>query len=143
MKAASQVPSGVLTSTSFSTSSNLAADTEPVVAASPTAADNATKSRRDRSSGEAPLRSRAFLSCVILLLLSRSSARLLTAYYGSDPAWKWQLIGSSNTDESVTLSKPRHIDITADRAYVVVPATYSYKEKGRWLRSPARYGRWL
>src|ERR1039457_2562134 len=97
MKAASQVPSGVLTSTSFSTSSNLAADTEPLVAAKPTAADNATKSRRDRSSGEAPLRSRAFSSCVILLLLSRSSARLLTAYYGSDPAWKWQLIGGSNT----------------------------------------------
>src|ERR1017187_5659402 len=95
MKAASQVPSGVLTSTSFSTSSNLAADTEPVVAASPTAADNATKSRRDRSSGEAPLRSRAFSSCVILLLLSRSSARLLTAYYGSDPAWKRRLIGAN------------------------------------------------
>jgi hypothetical protein len=61
---------------------------------------------------------------------------LLTAYYGSDPAWKWQLIGSSNTDESVTLSKPRHIDITADRAYVVVPATYSYKEKGTLVKEP-------
>jgi hypothetical protein len=61
---------------------------------------------------------------------------LLTAYYGSDPAWKWQLIGGSNTDESVTLSKPRHIDITADRAYVVVPATYSYKEKGTLVKEP-------
>ena len=40
------------------------------------------------------------------------------------------------TDESVTLSKPRHIDITADRAYVVVPATYSYKEKGPPVTEP-------
>src|SRR5262245_37653690 len=31
------------------------------------------------------------------------------------------------TDESVTLSKPRHVDITGDRAYVVIPADYSYK----------------
>src|ERR1019366_1720730 len=98
MKAASQVPSGVLTSTSFSTSSNLVADTEPVVAASPTAGDNATKSRRDRSSGEAPLRSRAFSSSVTLPLLSRSAGRSVTTYYGSDPAWKWQLIDGSNTD---------------------------------------------
>ena len=27
-----------------------------------------------------------------------------------------------------TLGKPRHVDITGDRAYVVVPATYTYKE---------------
>jgi hypothetical protein len=29
-----------------------------------------------------------------------------------------------------------HIDITADRAYVVVPATYSYKEKGTLVKEP-------
>jgi hypothetical protein len=40
------------------------------------------------------------------------------------------------TDESVTLSKARHIDITADRAYGVVPATYSYKEKGTLVKEP-------
>jgi hypothetical protein len=35
------------------------------------------------------------------------------------------------TDGKVALGKPRHIDITADRAYVVVPASYSYKQKGK------------
>src|ERR1700757_3045390 len=29
------------------------------------------------------------------------------------------------TDGSVTLSTPRHIDVTGDRAYVVVPANYT------------------
>jgi hypothetical protein len=35
------------------------------------------------------------------------------------------------TDGVVTLGKPSHVDITADRAYVVVPANYSYKQKGK------------
>jgi len=35
------------------------------------------------------------------------------------------------TDGSVTLSKPRHVDISADRAYVVVPADYAFKMKGK------------
>lgn len=35
------------------------------------------------------------------------------------------------TDGIVTLSKPRHVDITADRAYVVVPADYTFKKKGK------------
>jgi hypothetical protein len=35
------------------------------------------------------------------------------------------------TDGIVTLGKSRHIDITEDRAYVVVPATYSYKQNGK------------
>ncbi len=35
------------------------------------------------------------------------------------------------TDSFATLSKPRHVDITGDRAYVVVPATYTYKQKGK------------
>jgi ketosteroid isomerase-like protein len=34
------------------------------------------------------------------------------------------------TDGFVTLSKPRHIDITADRAYVVGAADYTYKKGG-------------
>jgi ketosteroid isomerase-like protein len=38
------------------------------------------------------------------------------------------------TDGVVTLGSPRHIDITADRAYVVVPADYTYKEKGKALK---------
>jgi len=35
------------------------------------------------------------------------------------------------TDGVVTLSKPSHVDITADRAYVVIPANYTYKQKGK------------
>jgi hypothetical protein len=38
------------------------------------------------------------------------------------------------TDGVVTLGTPKHIDITADRAYVVVPADYAYKQKSK----PAR-----
>jgi hypothetical protein len=38
---------------------------------------------------------------------------------------------SGITDSRVTLSKPRHVDITGDRAYAVIPATYAYKEKGK------------
>ena len=38
---------------------------------------------------------------------------------------------SGVTDAKATLGKPRHVDITGDRAYVVVPATYTYKEKGK------------
>jgi ketosteroid isomerase-like protein len=36
----------------------------------------------------------------------------------------------SITDGIVTLGQPRHVDVTGDRAYVVVPATYTYKERG-------------
>jgi len=35
------------------------------------------------------------------------------------------------TDGFVTLRTPRHIDISADRAYVVVPANYTFKKKGK------------
>src|SRR5439155_15726514 len=35
------------------------------------------------------------------------------------------------TDGVVTLSTARHIDVTADRAYVVVPANYAYKMNGK------------
>ena len=35
------------------------------------------------------------------------------------------------TDPLATLGKPRHVDITGDRAYAVIPATYTYKEKGK------------
>jgi len=35
------------------------------------------------------------------------------------------------TDGIVTLKKPRRIDITADRAYVVVPTDFRYKEHGK------------
>lgn len=35
------------------------------------------------------------------------------------------------SDGKVTLGNPRHVDITGDRAYVVVPASYAYKQKGK------------
>src|SRR5215813_13903459 len=35
------------------------------------------------------------------------------------------------TDGVVTLGKPRHVDINGDRAYVVVPADYAFKMKGK------------
>ena len=38
------------------------------------------------------------------------------------------------TDGAVTLGNPRHVDITADRAYVVVPASYTYKKKGKLVK---------
>lgn len=33
------------------------------------------------------------------------------------------------SDGVVTLGKPRHVDVTGDRAYIVVPADYAYKHK--------------
>ena len=38
---------------------------------------------------------------------------------------------SGITGSIATLGKPRHVDVTGDRAYVVVPATYTYKQKGK------------
>ena len=35
------------------------------------------------------------------------------------------------TDGAVTLDKPTHVDVSADRAYVVVPANYSFKQRGK------------
>ncbi len=34
------------------------------------------------------------------------------------------------TDGVVTLGKPTHVDVTADRAYVVIPSNYAFKQKG-------------
>jgi ketosteroid isomerase-like protein len=35
------------------------------------------------------------------------------------------------TDGVVTLGKPSHVDVSGDRAYVVGPANYAYKTKGK------------
>jgi hypothetical protein len=35
------------------------------------------------------------------------------------------------TDGIVTLKKPRRVDVTGDRAYVVVPTDFHYKENGK------------
>jgi len=39
------------------------------------------------------------------------------------------------TDGFITLGKPRHIDITADRAYVVAPITFTFKKKGKPMKA--------
>lgn len=38
------------------------------------------------------------------------------------------------TDGAVKLGTPRHIDIAGDKAYVVVPANYTFKQKGKLVR---------
>ena len=38
------------------------------------------------------------------------------------------------TDGRVTLGTPRHVDITGDRAYIVVPSSYSYKKNGKPMK---------
>ena len=35
------------------------------------------------------------------------------------------------TDPVVTLQKPRHVYVSGDRAYVVIPSNYDYKQKGK------------
>ena len=35
------------------------------------------------------------------------------------------------TDAAVTLHDPWHVDITADRAYAVIPVNYNFKQKGK------------
>lgn len=34
------------------------------------------------------------------------------------------------TDYCIRLAEPRHVDVTGENAYVVVPATFSYKVRG-------------
>ena len=36
------------------------------------------------------------------------------------------------TDPKVTLHRLRHVNITGDRAYVVVPASFTVKQNGKW-----------
>ena len=38
------------------------------------------------------------------------------------------------TDGVVTLSNAKHLNVTGDRAYVVVPADYAYKVKGKPIK---------
>jgi ketosteroid isomerase-like protein len=41
------------------------------------------------------------------------------------------------TDGKVTIGKPRHVDVTGDRAYVVAPADYTFKQNGKPMREIA------
>jgi ketosteroid isomerase-like protein len=42
------------------------------------------------------------------------------------------------TDQSVTLGAPAREEVSGDNAYVIVPATYAFKEKGVAMREPSR-----
>lgn len=59
------------------------------------------------------------------------------AWHGAGACSTWMNAFDANakksgiTDGIVTLATPRHVDITADQAYVVVPATFKYKAKGK------------
>jgi ketosteroid isomerase-like protein len=58
-------------------------------------------------------------------------------WHGSGACSKWlrdfEADAKKNdiTDGIVTLSKPRHVDVTADAAYVVAPVNYIFKQKGK------------
>ena len=58
-------------------------------------------------------------------------------WHGSGACSKWandfDVDAKANgiTDGFVTLGKPKHIDVTADHAYIVVPANYAYKMNGK------------
>jgi hypothetical protein len=41
------------------------------------------------------------------------------------------------TDGVVTLHKPKHVDVSGDRAYVVVAADYAYKKQGKPVKQTA------
>jgi ketosteroid isomerase-like protein len=54
---------------------------------------------------------------------------------GSCVRWlsDWDADAKKNviTDASVTMGEPKHVDVTADRAYVVAPADYILKVNGK------------
>jgi ketosteroid isomerase-like protein len=58
-------------------------------------------------------------------------------WHGAGACAKWAGDYEANakkegiSDGVVTLGKPRHVDVTGDRAYVVVPANYTFKQKGK------------
>jgi SnoaL-like domain len=58
-------------------------------------------------------------------------------WHGTGACVKWVNDYDANarrngiTDGVVTLKNPSHVDITADYAYVVIPANYTFKQKGQ------------
>ena len=38
------------------------------------------------------------------------------------------------TEGSVTLGKPKHVDVAGDRAYVVIPSDYAFKQNGKAMK---------
>lgn len=58
-------------------------------------------------------------------------------WHGAGACAKWADDYDANakkdgiTNGMVILGKPRHVDVTGDLAYVVVPASYRFKQKGK------------
>jgi|ERR1700733_862826 len=58
-------------------------------------------------------------------------------WHGAGACSKWssdfQVFAQAGevTESAVTVGKPWHIEVKADRAYVVAPTTYSFKQKGK------------
>lgn len=58
-------------------------------------------------------------------------------WHGSGACAKWLADFDTDakkngiTDGVVTSGNPSHVDITGDRAYVVMPANYNFKQKGK------------
>ena len=58
-------------------------------------------------------------------------------WHGAGACAKWanDYVANANkdgiTDGFVTLRKPLHVDVTGDRAYVVAPADYAFKQHGK------------
>jgi ketosteroid isomerase-like protein len=61
-------------------------------------------------------------------------------WHGADACTKWMNAYDADakkngiTDGVVTLGGPLHVDVTGDRAYVVVPANYKFKKKGKLVQ---------
>ena len=61
-------------------------------------------------------------------------------WHGPGTMMKW--LGDYDADAKkngitpgpVTLGKPRHVDVAGDRAYVVVPTTYEFTQKGKAVK---------
>ena len=58
-------------------------------------------------------------------------------WHGSGACLKWMSDYDADakkngiTDGLVTLGTPKHIDVSGDRAYVVIPSNYTFKMKGK------------
>lgn len=61
-------------------------------------------------------------------------------WHGAGACAKWAADYAANakkdgiTDGFVTLGKPRHITVATDRAYVVIPTDYVFKQNGKAMK---------
>lgn len=61
-------------------------------------------------------------------------------WHGPGACAKWAADYDANakkdgiTDGIVTLTTPKHVTVTGDRAYVVIPSNYEYKQPGKAMK---------